>query len=103
VEVPVGVGVPDGVDVGVEEAERVKDRLQLLAVVAVGDGVTSCALGMLEGTLGATGSCLSWYSLMAVKTATPAKMRVNIKTITIPSFPLIKLFISFVYFQPKVA
>lgn len=53
VEVGVTVGVPVGVDVGVDELS-VKVKVQ-----AAGVGVTSCARGILEGTFGATGCCLS--------------------------------------------
>jgi len=59
VTVGVIVGVSVGVTVGVgeEEAELiVKVRTQ---DPDVGDGVTSCAKGILDGTLGATGCCRS--------------------------------------------
>lgn len=61
VGLPVGVEVPVGVAVGLPvgvEVERLKvKRQEAGAGVCVG---TAWARGRLEGTLGATGCCLSW-------------------------------------------
>ena len=61
VGVPVGVtvGVPVGVPVGVGVGEGEVELIAKVKVHAAGVGVTSCARGILEGTFGATGCCLS--------------------------------------------
>lgn len=69
VGVAVLVGVAVGVGVGVDPKVKARDWH------AKG---TSCALGLEVGAVGATASCLNWYSLTAVKTATPAKITVAI-------------------------
>jgi hypothetical protein len=76
VAVGVGVGVAVGVTVGVTvgeavgvtvgdavgegEAEPIVNVRTQAGFCSDGDGLTSWAYGMLEGTLGATGCCLSW-------------------------------------------
>lgn len=51
------------------------------------------AAGLLSGAVGATGRCLSWYSLKAVNIATPARIIVAITIIAVTAFPLRKSFI----------
>lgn len=52
------------------------------------------AFGWLEGALGATVVFLSWYSLMAVKSATPAKTKVTRTTAIVP---ILFFGLSFIY------
>lgn len=63
------VGVSVGVEVGVE-------MLNVRAVQEV--FCVNAASGSDDGTFGATGEVLVWKSLIAVKTATPAKIKVAI-------------------------
>lgn len=71
--VGVSVGVLVGVAVGVAVGVGVSPNVKAREVHAVG---TSWALGFDVGAVGATASCLNWYNLTAVNTATPAKISV---------------------------
>jgi hypothetical protein len=81
VGIPVGVGVGKLVDV-----DMVKVRLQV---------ESSAAFGMLDGTFGETDCDLNSYSLRAVNTATPARIRVKTKITAVPNLPLKKFFIHY--------
>lgn len=60
-EVGLEVGLPVGVSVGDAVGEAVESvKLKVCVHFAFAAGFVSEALGMLEGTLGATGCCLSW-------------------------------------------
>lgn len=78
IAVVVGVAVKVGIGDSVGP-EIVKVIEQLFT------GATFSALGRLSGTLGATGSCLSSYNLMAVKMAIPARITVVIIIKIVPS------------------
>lgn len=62
-------------------------------IVTAQFGLIPAAWGWLSGTLGATFTCLNWKSLMAVKTAIPARTKVANTTIIVAAFPLNKSFI----------